>query len=94
MNHKLAANVQFCDEYEELFHKCLDALTQWNELRGFSEQSGSSRTRASREVRRAQQTYSATFLELRAHARRCVVCEEMLQANVNGGDSDAAYRVI
>lgn len=94
MSKNLAANIQFCEEYEDLFHKCLDALTQWTQLRGFDEQFDSTRTRANSEVTRAQQTYSAKFLELRAHARKCAVCEERLQANLNGSDSAPEYRVV
>ncbi len=94
MSNHLAANVQFCDEYEDLFHKCLDALAQWNELRGFHQQSRGTGTRANSALRRAQQNYSATFLELRAHARKCVVCEEMLQAHLNDSGNAVTYRVI
>ena len=89
-----AANIQFCDEYEKLFHKCLEAPSQWNQLRSFNDPRRSAGMPSTRELRRAQRKYSATFIELRAHARRCIVCEEMLQARVNGGPGAASYRVI
>ena len=94
MNEHLASNVQFCDEYEELFQNCLVALTRWNELRSFSQHADATGTRAGNELRQAQQRYSATFLELRAHARKCIVCEEMLRTRMNGGEDVTAYRVI
>jgi hypothetical protein len=94
MNENSGANIQFCDAYEELFHQCLEALNRWNQLRDFRQQTGAIGTRARNELRRAQQNYSTTFLQLREHARKCVLCEEMLQAHAGGGERAAAYRVI
>jgi hypothetical protein len=89
MDEKREANIQFCDDYEALFHKCLETLTRWNELRGFDAEFESTGMRADAEMRRAEQRYVAAFSALRAHARNCVLCEETLRVHVNGGAAAA-----
>jgi hypothetical protein len=93
MSEHPAANVQFCDEYEDLFHKCLQALTRWTQLRGLDGRPGPVETPASSEVRRAEHHYVTAFSALRAHSRTCVLCEETLRAHLKGASGAQAYRV-
>ena len=92
MNDRQEANIQFCDDYEELFQKCLEALTRWNELRDFDAQFEPLEMRANVETRRAEERYLSAFSALREHARRCGLCEETLRVQVNGGETAPASR--
>lgn len=92
MSENLAANVQFCDEYEDLFHMCLEALTRWTQLRGLDDRPGSAGTSANSEVRHAEQRYVMAFSALRMHSRKCIFCEETLRTHVNAGHGTAACR--
>jgi hypothetical protein len=87
------ANVQSCTEYEQLFNKCLDALTQWTRVHGFDDCPGSMGTPLDSEVWRAEHNYAAAFSALHQHLRcGCLVCEDGLRVHVNGFPSAATYR--
>jgi hypothetical protein len=92
MDEKLT-KFQFCDEYEDLFQKCLQTLTQWTQLRGFDDQLGAAGTPAKSEARRAELNYLAAFSALRLHSRGCILCEERLRLHTNGSAGSAACRV-
>jgi len=92
MVEKPATEIQFCDEYEDLFQQCLHALTQWTQLRAFEDRPDSAGTRAKSEARRAEQGYVAAFSALRRHSRGCILCEERLRVHANGGLFSAASR--
>jgi hypothetical protein len=82
----LPANVQSCAEYEQLFDKCLDALTRLTRLHGFEDYPRSIGTLVESEVWRAERNYSAAFSALHQHTRRgCPVCESGLSVQVNTG---------
>jgi hypothetical protein len=82
----LPANVQSCAEYEQLFDKCLDALTRWTRLRGFEDYPRSIGTLVESEVWRAERNYSAAFSALHQHTRcGCPVCEGGLGIHGNAG---------
>jgi hypothetical protein len=82
----LPANVQSCAEYEQLFDKCLDALTRWTQLRDFENCPRSLGTLVESEVSRAERNYSAAFSALHQHARYgCPICEDGLGVQVNTG---------
>jgi hypothetical protein len=85
--------VQSCAEYEQLFDKCLDALTRWTRLRGFEDYPRSIGTLVESEVWRAERNYSAAFSALHQHTRRgCPVCESGLSVQVNTGLDATTYR--
>ena len=63
------ANVQSCAEYEQLFNKCLDALTRWTHVHGFDDCPGSMRTPLDSEVWCAERNYAAAFSALHQHSR-------------------------
>lgn len=93
MDERLATQLQFCDEYEELFQKCLQTLTQWTQLRAFEDRVSAAGTRAKSEAQTAERSYVAAFSALRLHSRGCMLCEERLRLHANGGGvSAAAYR--
>ena len=74
----LPANVQSCAEYEQLFDKCLDALTRLTRLHGFEDYPRSIGTLVESEVWRAERNYSAAFSALHQHTRSgCPVCESL-----------------
>jgi len=82
----LPANVQSCAEYEQLFDKCLDALTRLTRLHGFEDYPRSMGTLVESEVWRAERNYSAAFSALHQHTRRgCPVCESGLGMHGNTG---------
>jgi hypothetical protein len=89
MNESLAANVQFCEEYEALFQLCLQALSRWNILRDFYRQYGFMEKPSNGELWRVERNYASAFSALRTHARQCVVCEETLRAHMNGGGASS-----
>ena len=84
---------QFCDEYEDLFQKCLQSLTRWTQLRAFAEQAETAGTPAKSEAGRAERNYVAAFSALRQHSRGCILCEEKLRLHANGSAGSAACRV-
>jgi hypothetical protein len=87
------ANVQSCAEYEQLFNKCLDALTRWTGLHGFDDCPHSMGTPLDIEVWRAERNYAAAFSALHQHSRcGCLVCEDGLRVNVNGFPGATTYR--
>jgi hypothetical protein len=87
------ANVQSCAEYEPLFNKCLDALTQWTRVHGFDDCPGSMGTPLDSEVWRAERNYAAAFSALHQHSRcGCLACEDGLRVHVNGFPGAATYR--
>jgi hypothetical protein len=87
------ANVQSCTEYEQLFNKCLDALTRWTALHGFDDCPRSAGTPLDIEVWRAERNYAAAFSALHQHSRcGCLVCEDGLRVNVNGFPGATTYR--
>jgi hypothetical protein len=89
----LPANVQSCAEYEQLFDKCLDALTRLTRLHGFEDYPRSIGTLVESEVWRAERNYSAAFSALHQHTRRgCPVCESGLSVEVNTGLGATTYR--
>jgi hypothetical protein len=89
----LPANVQSCAEYEQLFDKCLDALTRLTRLHGFEDYPRSIGTLVESEVWRAERNYSAAFSALHQHTRRgCPVCESGLSVQVNTGLGATTYR--
>jgi hypothetical protein len=86
------ANVQSCAEYEQLFDKCLDALTQWSRLRGFDDCPASMGTLDS-EVWRAERNYAAAFSALHQHSRSGrLVCEDGQRVDVGGFPGATTYR--
>jgi hypothetical protein len=87
------ANVQSCAEYEQLFNKCLDALTRWTRLHGFDDCPGSTGTPLDSEVWRAERNYAAAFSALHQHSRcGCLVCEDGLRVHANGFPGATTYR--
>jgi hypothetical protein len=92
MNEKPATEIRFCDEYERLLEQCLQALTQWTQLRGFDDRPGFTGLRAESETQRAEGSYVATFSALRLHSRGCILCEERLRVHANGRLFAAASR--
>jgi hypothetical protein len=87
------ANVQSCTEYEQLFDKCLDALTRWTRLHGFDDCPGSMGTLLDSEVWRAEHNYAAAFSALHQHSRcGCLVCEDGLRVHVSGFPGASTYR--
>jgi hypothetical protein len=85
--------VQSCAEYEQLFDKCLDALTRLTRLHGFEDYPRSIGTLVESEVWRAERNYSAAFSALHQHTRRgCPVCESGLSVQVNTGLDATTYR--
>jgi hypothetical protein len=78
-----AAEIRFCDEYEELLQQCLQALAQWTQLRSFDDRHGFTEMRAESETQRAEGSYVATFSALRRHSRGCILCEERLRVHAN-----------
>jgi len=92
MSDNLAVNVQFCDEYEDLFHNCLDALTRWTQLRDFDRRSAAGGP-ASSDVSRAEHNYMTAFAALRWHSRSCILCEQTLRAHINAAADAPTYRV-
>jgi hypothetical protein len=87
------ASVQSCAEYEQLFDKCLEALTRWTRLHGFDDCPGSMGTALDSEVWRAERNYAATFSALHQHSRcGCRVCEDGLRVHVNGFPGATTYR--
>ncbi len=89
----LPANVQSCAEYEQLFDKCLDALTRLTRLHGFEDYPRSMGTLVESEVCRAERNYSAAFSALHQHTRRgCPVCESGLGMHGNTGLRATKYR--
>jgi hypothetical protein len=88
------ANVQSCAEYEQLFNKCLDALTRRTRLHGFDDGPGSVGTPLDSEVWRAEHNYAAAFSALHQHSRcGCLVCEDGLRVHVNGFPGATTYRI-
>jgi hypothetical protein len=92
MVDKPATEIRFCDEYEDLFHQCLHALTQWTQLRAFEDRRDSAGTPATNEAQRAERRYVAAFSALRRHSRGCILCEERLRVHANSGLFSAASR--
>ena len=89
----LPANVQSCAEYEQLFDKCLDALTRLTRLHGFEDYPRSMGTLVETEVWRAERNYSAAFSALHQHTRcGCPVCEGGPGVQVNTGLGATTYR--
>ena len=89
----LPANVQSCAEYEQLFDKCLDALTRRTRLHGFEDYPRSMGTLVESEVWRAERNYSAAFSALHQHTRSgCPVCEGGLTVHVNAGLGATTHR--
>ena len=89
----LPANLQSCAEYEQLFDKCLDALTRWTRLRGFEDYPRSIGTLVESEVWRAERNYSAAFSALYQHTRSgSPVCEGGLGVHLNKGLGATIYR--
>jgi hypothetical protein len=89
----LPANVQSCAEYEQLFDKCLDALTRLTRLQGFEDYPRSMGTLVESEVWRAESNYSAAFSALHQHTRLgCQVCESGLGMHENRGLRATKYR--
>ena len=89
----LPANVQSCAEYEQLFDKCLDALTRLTRLQGFEDYPRSMGTLVESEVWRAERDYSAAFSALHQHTRRgCPVCESGLGMHRNTGLRATTHR--
>jgi hypothetical protein len=87
------ANVQSCGEYEQLFNKCLDALTRWTHLHGFDDGHGSMGTPLDIDAWRAKRSYAAAFSALHQHSRYgCLVCEDWLRVHVNGFPDATIYR--
>jgi hypothetical protein len=87
------ANAQSCVEYEQLFNKCLDALTRWTRLRGFDDCPGSMGTPPDSEAWRAERNYAAAFSALHQHSRSGrLVCEDGLRVHVNGFPGAITYR--
>jgi hypothetical protein len=84
---------QSCAEYEQLFDKCLDALTRWTRLHGFDDCPGSMGTPPDSEVWRAERNYAAAFSALHQYSRcGCLVCEDGLRVHVNGFPGATTYR--
>ena len=75
------ANAQSCAEYEQLFDKCLDALTRWTRLHGFDDCPGSMGTPLDSEVWRAERNYAAAFSALQHSRCGCLVCEDGLRVH-------------
>jgi hypothetical protein len=89
----LPANVQSCAEYEQLFDKCLDALTRLTRLQAFDDYPRSMGTLVESEAWRAEHNYSASFSALHQHTRcGCPVCEGGLEVHGNTGLPASAYR--
>jgi hypothetical protein len=89
----LPANVQSCAEYEQLFDKCLDALTRLTRLQGFEDYPRSMGTLVESEVWRAESNYSAAFSALHRHTRcGCPVCESGLGMHGNKGLRATTHR--
>ena len=89
----LPANVQSCAEYEQLFDKCLDALTRLTRLQGFDDCPRSMGTLVESEVWRAEHNYSAAFSALHQHTRcGCPVCEGGLGVPGNAGLGATTHR--
>ena len=89
----LPANVPSCAEYEQLFDKCLEALTRRTRLQGFEDCPRSIGTLVESEVRHAERNYSAAFSALYQHTRcGCPVCEGGLEVHGNTGLPATAYR--
>jgi hypothetical protein len=87
------ANVQSCAEYEQLFNKCLDAVTRWTLLHGFDDCPGSMGAPLDNKAWHAERNYAAAFSALHQHARcGCVVCEEGLRVHVNEFPGATTYR--
>jgi len=87
------ANVQSCPEYEQLFNKCLDALTRRTRLQGFDDCPGSIGSPLDSEVWRAERNYGAAFSALHQHSRcGCLVCDDGLRVHVNGFPGATTYR--
>jgi len=87
------ASVQSCAEYEQLFNKCLGALTGWTRLHGFDDCPGSMGAPLDIEVWRARRNYAAAFSALHQHSRcGCLVCEDWLRVHVNGFSDATIYR--
>jgi hypothetical protein len=85
--------VQSCAEYEQLFNKCLDALTRRTRLHGFDDCPGLIGTPLDSEVWRAERNYAAAFSALHQHSRcGCLVCEDGLRVHVNGFPVATTYR--
>jgi hypothetical protein len=78
-------NAQSCAEYEQLFDKCLDALTQRTRLRSFDDCPGSMGTPLDSEVWRAERNYAAAFSALHQHSRSGrLAYGDGLRVHVNG----------
>ncbi len=92
MAEKPATEIRFCDEYEDLLHQCLHALTQWIQLRAFEDRPDSAGTRAKSEAQHAKRGYVAAFSALREHSRDCILCEEKLRVHANSRPFFAASR--
>jgi len=89
----LPANVQSCAEYEQLFDKCLDALTPLTRLHGFEDYPRSMGTLVESEAWRAEHNYSAAFSALHQHTRcGCPVCEGGLEVHLNKSLGATTYR--
>ena len=89
----LPANVQSCAEYEQLFDKCLDALTRLTRLQGFDDCPRSMGTLVESEAWRAEHNYSAAFSALHQHTRcGCPVCEGGLEVHLNKSLGAKRYR--
>jgi hypothetical protein len=87
------ANVQSCAKYEQLFDKCLDALTRLTRLHGFEDYPRSMGTLVESEVGHAELNYSAAFSALHQHTRcGCAVCEGGLGVHGNTGLRATTYR--
>jgi hypothetical protein len=87
------ANVQSCAEYEQLFNKCLDALTRRTCLHGFDDCLGSMGAPLDSEVWRAERNYAAAFSALHQHSRcGCLICEDGLRVHVDGFPGATTYR--
>jgi hypothetical protein len=88
----LPANVQSCAEYEQLFNKCLNALTGWTRLHRFDDCPGSTGTPRDSEVWRAERNYGAAFSALHQHSScLCLACEDGLRVHVNGFPGATTY---
>jgi hypothetical protein len=92
MFEKPATEIRFCDEYEDLFHQCLQAVTLWTQLRAFEDRRDAAGARAKSEAKRAERSYVAAFSALRRHSRGCILCEERLRVHANSGLFAAASR--
>ena len=88
-----SASVQSCAEYEQLFNKCLDALTERTRLHRFDDCLGSMGTPRDSEVWRAERNYGVAFSALHQHSScGCLVCEDGLRVHVNGFPGATTYR--